>query len=468
MSGASKAKTQKNLGKMYQNVLPQEIFTYLDDQEFINAFLRIYLSNPASYEMTIRRTIDHFKRILSLREWTSEKGVLDVTKRERFHLSWKKPVKPGTVLAPATEQANKIEKVEVTEDNDTFELDVADVKMKREMEGIRSLQEIIQDPHYTDEELVRLFQILRNDKNTLNYKKKYGDDADDLEKPLVETNMKFTLLSLASKKGYGGMVKYLVENGAVVNVITNHGYTPLSGAAGNGHSDVVRYLVVNGANMHQADNNGRTPLVLAARGGYGSHGDVVMYLVDNGADVNAMDNDGRTPLSWAAWKGHGDVVRYLVEHGADVSARVDDGRTPLSGAAGNGHVDVVMHLVENGSEVDARSDDGTTPLAYAAYYGHVDVVRYLVEHGANVRAMDTNGYTPLVWAETNGHVDVADYLQPPQSQQSCTGPSCNIQGGTKKRRVKNTPTKKTRAKKVRTKKRHTKKRRAKKTRKRRR
>lgn len=32
MSGASKAKTQKNLGKMYQNVLPQEIFTYLDDQ----------------------------------------------------------------------------------------------------------------------------------------------------------------------------------------------------------------------------------------------------------------------------------------------------------------------------------------------------------------------------------------------------------------------------------------------------
>ena len=50
---------------------------------------------------------------------------------------------------------------------------------------------------------------------------------------------------LASEKGHLEMVKYLVENGAEVNVTDELNRTALILASANGHLEIVRYLTKN-------------------------------------------------------------------------------------------------------------------------------------------------------------------------------------------------------------------------------
>ena len=53
----------------------------------------------------------------------------------------------------------------------------------------------------------------------------------------------FTALFKASEQGRMPEVKYLIENGAKMNVTDNCGHTALHMAAVNKHSDVVKYLM---------------------------------------------------------------------------------------------------------------------------------------------------------------------------------------------------------------------------------
>ena len=53
----------------------------------------------------------------------------------------------------------------------------------------------------------------------------------------------FTALLKASEQGRMPEVKYLIENGAKMNVTDNCGHTALHMAAVNKHTDVVKYLM---------------------------------------------------------------------------------------------------------------------------------------------------------------------------------------------------------------------------------
>jgi ankyrin repeat protein len=113
-------------------------------------------------------------------------------------------------------------------------------------------------------------------------------------------------LHFATKSGYVGVMRLLLDNGATVNAQTTvTGITPLHMAApALGHysgPDVARLLLENGANVHAQDEDGCTPLHGAAGSG---HIEVVRLLVEKGANVNA------------------EVVRLLVEKGANVNAEV--------------------------------------------------------------------------------------------------------------------------------------------------
>lgn len=87
---------------------------------------------------------------------------------------------------------------------------------------------------------------------------------------------------------------------------------PLHLAADHGHVAIVRMLLENGAMKEVVDADGDTPLISAAWKG---HHEVVRMLLDNGAMIEASVF-GLTPLIFAACEGHVEVVRILLEKGA--------------------------------------------------------------------------------------------------------------------------------------------------------
>jgi ankyrin repeat protein len=123
-------------------------------------------------------------------------------------------------------------------------------------------------------------------------------------------------LHLASNYGHLNIVKYLVEQGAHLEVKDATGHTPLMYAAFEGHIDVVRYLLKVGSRVDASCMSGETSLHEAAQGG---KTEVVKILLENGHEIDPIDTrwNGATPLHWAARWGHTETTRVLLNAGAD-------------------------------------------------------------------------------------------------------------------------------------------------------
>ena len=178
------------------------------------------------------------------------------------------------------------------------------------------------------------------------------------------------------------VVKLLVDSGANVNATTTlrgSEFTPLKGAIAHSEPclDTVKYLVENGADVNVSMNglnnfgapiSGFTPLIYAV---YRSQPclEVVQYLIGSGADVNAaMVVTGGfgpivkgTPLILAInAKAPIDIVKVLIDAGADVNATASM-TTPLIAAIEHPNLDVMRLLIENGADVNAAAG-GMSPL----------------------------------------------------------------------------------------------------------
>ena len=77
------------------------------------------------------------------------------------------------------------------------------------------------------------------------------------------------MLATYAQNGDAGLVRFLIEHRADVNVVKENGVGPLFKAAQNNHPDALRMLLNARANMAQrkAPPSGATPLFIAAAEG---------------------------------------------------------------------------------------------------------------------------------------------------------------------------------------------------------
>lgn len=158
-----------------------------------------------------------------------------------------------------------------------------------------------------------------------------------------------TSLHYAAKHGLGGIVKALIQHGALINAripdstynhwVTYLGHipqeayecawiTPLHNAVGKGHAEVTEILLASGADLNAAGGRGYTPLSVAVHAG---HVKVAKILLDNGADVHKKDSPGSPSLLyWAVQLGHEDMVRLLLEHGANEERHTEEIKKALA------------------------------------------------------------------------------------------------------------------------------------------
>lgn len=236
------------------------------------------------------------------------------------------------------------------------------------------------------------------------------DNRVDMEAPYGVTGA--TALHYAANCGHDVMVKFLLEQGAAVDVKTSDEAekTPLQQVCGNCYFlllyrdpnaivRTVKILLENGAKTTSTDRDGRTPVHNACMNGEywsltasrvkgrqrnvdlerryalgkASHKVVVKLLLENGVDINAQDKTGRTALHYAAERWQGYMIRHLLDLGANINAKTLNGETPLHLAAGQAFSYIrdrtlaIPCLLENGADITIEDFEGNTALDLAKF-----------------------------------------------------------------------------------------------------
>lgn len=240
-----------------------------------------------------------------------------------------------------------------------------------------------------------------------------------------------TLLHQASTRGYIKIVKFLIENGADINLVNSGGATPLDCASFKGHLEIIELFINNKAttsvtkerllciscvkgnieivkllikpeaNVNIDNYSCGTPLDCAYSGG---HTEIVKLLVENGANIK-LANKGGALLNWAYFKGHNEIVELLIKNEAITSKNKKD---LLHQSCEEGNIEIVKLLMNYKIDVDLVNSEGKTLLYQASRKGYIDIVKLLIEKGANVNLANDNGEIPLYCAYIKGHNQIVE------------------------------------------------------------
>ncbi|KAI1125692.1 ankyrin repeat-containing domain protein [Nemania abortiva] len=214
-------------------------------------------------------------------------------------------------------------------------------------------------------------------------------------------------IHLACKKASIELVKLLVENGAVTNILADNDLvgTPLQSACTLPGSDeeqreLIEYLLHNERSKAQVNAEGGRYGTAINTASLMSSATVVRMLLNNGANVNFTDAIDRNPAQMASLRTV-DMVELYADK-PELFIRKDFlGRNALHYAVGSGRLDVVKKVLKLSSTsegADVRDGDGWTPLMWALRIktrtfspdgigGEQEaIIRFLVEdHNANTR-----------------------------------------------------------------------------------
>jgi ankyrin repeat protein len=125
-----------------------------------------------------------------------------------------------------------------------------------------------------------------------------------------------TALHYAVAKNNYSKVNLLISKGAALDVLSSDQLSPLHIATINRNKSLVETLLINGANPNILGLNQTTPIQEAA---FANNNDVVNLLIKAGADVNHRNVNGFTAIHFAAFKQYTDIIKTLIDAGADKS-----------------------------------------------------------------------------------------------------------------------------------------------------
>ena len=180
------------------------------------------------------------------------------------------------------------------------------------------------------------------------------------------------------------VVSCLLNHGADINAPMNGKYTALMMACRSQHVRLVKFLLQQGANVQVKDKDGKTALHFACELTFTwkpASCDLLNCLTENGADINALRKDNRTPLMVASSCGGVDQITFLIERGANVHLQDKNGDTALHHAARNmnNSLEIVCALTAAGAS-QMCNNQGLTPLLVASSIGNNAAVEELLKN----------------------------------------------------------------------------------------
>ena len=114
-----------------------------------------------------------------------------------------------------------------------------------------------------------------------------------------------TALHIAARQKNLTYVKFLIGQGANVNMRNSKGETPLVVACNVGFIEGVQYLLGAGARVDESGSTGETPLIAAV---HNRNIALMRMLLQAGANPDRADNSGRTARDYAALDSKREVL----------------------------------------------------------------------------------------------------------------------------------------------------------------
>lgn len=196
------------------------------------------------------------------------------------------------------------------------------------------------------------------------------------------TPPKHNPLFLAAMHGSVEVVKHLLTKGFDINQRSNYGGSALTYACANNDYErikMVRFLVENGADVNI---NNTKALFNAAYRGYNR---IIEYLLDKGANVNAVSHERARMYK---------------------SSRV----TPIYFAIATQSTQTVKLLISRGAKVNKMPKARIAPLHLAAYRRALYCAALLVKNGANPQEKNYQGQTSVQVAQARKAIRTAAFL----------------------------------------------------------
>ena len=187
------------------------------------------------------------------------------------------------------------------------------------------------------------------------------------------------------------LAKWLVENGADVNIQIGDRETPLMWAIKRDFRELTEYLLEHGADVHAKALYGFTAMHYAAKTGNVA---ILKRLLAAGADKNAVDHIKKTPLDVAVEEGNPPAFRLLLAQ-YDKKERKALLEKALWNAFSHSKRNVVMNILEDDELEEAETVENDMTLQQAVLASDDKKVKELVEDGADVNVVDGEGNTLL-------------------------------------------------------------------------
>ena len=202
-------------------------------------------------------------------------------------------------------------------------------------------------------------------------------------------------------------LKFLIANGADLEVRNQYGDTPLNAATYSDQLEAAKILIEAGADINTSNNSGRSPLYNAC---LSKKTELAELLINKKANINSTDHFGLAPLHVATIYQLPGIVNILLSRGAHIDIRSDTGMTPLHYAIGNNDTEMVKLILSKGADINLKSNDGVEPLLYYAGADDEKMTRLMLDHGARVNIVGRKQWTPLHYAAYYGRAGIAQLL----------------------------------------------------------
>ncbi|CAF0748330.1 unnamed protein product [Didymodactylos carnosus] len=218
------------------------------------------------------------------------------------------------------------------------------------------------------------------------------------------------------------IVKFLHENGAILNCYDKDGLTPLMYACSSGNYPLVQYLVKQCTNsnsnmINERSKTGETCLMYAIESG---NLDTIQLLLNNHVSIN--DQHEPSYLTAACFYGYPDIVKIFVDLGLDVNefGQSVDGVifNPIYACCHSGSDKCLELLLDANAKIDWQTSQGTTCLHAACYSdkASIKLVQLLSDYAQSksipfdLNLSTVSGETPLLMAIERNDYDLSEYL----------------------------------------------------------
>ena len=163
-------------------------------------------------------------------------------------------------------------------------------------------------------------------------------------------------------------MKNNIKKGIDVNSLGEYASTPLHYACREGNFEMVKFLIENGANVN-IENHYSTiyPIfdVITSLNNQKTHLQIIQLLIDNGANIKKVDSFGNTLLYHAIEQENIILIELLIQLGCDINhCSRHDKDTALHYACFQKNREIISILIKNGADREKLNIYSKTAESY--------------------------------------------------------------------------------------------------------